>query len=61
MKRITARKAERHAGRRGRSHGNDRPLELERGWHELEAQHESLRSDMMSLAAMLGTSSRPRY
>ena len=60
MKRTTARKAERHGGRRGRGR-EDQPLELARGWNELEAQHERLRSDMMSLAAMLGPIARPRY
>lgn len=56
MKRHTLKKA--HKGTR---RAEDRPLEFDRGWHELEAQHERLKSDMMSLAAMLGVNSRERF
>ena len=40
------------AGRKGKTDG--RPVELDRGWHELEQQHDRLKSDWMSLAAQLG-------
>jgi hypothetical protein len=30
------------------------PLEFDRGWDELEAQHANLKSDWSSLAAQLG-------
>ena len=39
---------------------NDQPLELDRGWQELEAQHDRLKTDWMSLAAQLGVVSRGR-
>lgn len=35
-----------------------RPLEFDRGWHELEAQHDRIKSDWMSLAAQLGISGK---
>ena len=38
----------------GRKTKGERPVELDRGWHELEQQHDRLKSDWMSLAAMLG-------
>ena len=41
----------RMTGRKGR---NDKPLELDRGWQELESQHERIKSDWTSLAAQLG-------
>lgn len=34
----------------------DRPLELDRSWHELEAQHDRIKTDWGSLAAQLGVS-----
>lgn len=44
-------------GRRGRA---DKPLELERGWQELEHQHDRMKSDWMSLAAQLGIGGREK-
>jgi hypothetical protein len=38
----------------GRRTRDDRAAELDRGWHELEAQHDRLKSDWMSLAVQLG-------
>lgn len=35
----------------------ERPLELDRSWHELEAQHDRIKTDWASLAAQLGVSS----
>lgn len=32
----------------------ERPLELDRSWHELEAQHDRIKTDWSSLAAQLG-------
>ena len=43
------------AGRRSR---DDSPVEFERGWQELEAQHDRLKTDWGSLAAMLGVGSK---
>lgn len=34
----------------------ERPLELDRSWHELEAQHDKIKMDWGSLAAQLGIS-----
>ena len=39
----------------------ERPLEMERGWQELEAQHDRLKTDWSSLAAQLGIGSRERF
>ena len=39
----------------GRKPKSERPVELDRGWHELEQQHDRLKSDWMSLAAMIGS------
>jgi hypothetical protein len=33
----------------------DRPVEFERGWHELEARHDKLKMDWAGLAALIGT------
>ncbi|OGS42476.1 MAG: hypothetical protein A2506_08465 [Elusimicrobia bacterium RIFOXYD12_FULL_66_9] len=44
-------------GRKGR---NDRPLELDRGWQELEHQHDRIKSDWSSLAAQLGIGGRDK-
>jgi len=41
-------------GRDGRSADGDR------GWHELEAQHDRLKSDWMSLAVQLGVGGGPK-
>lgn len=57
MKRQTHKKA----GPRGKSGprktkaGDENlPLEFDRGWQELEAQHDRIKSDWMSLAAQMG-------
>lgn len=36
-------------------------MEFDRGWHELEAQHDRLKTDWSSLAAQLGISSKGRF
>lgn len=33
---------------------DDRPMEFDRSWQELEAQHDRIKSDWMSLAAQIG-------
>ena len=38
----------------GRKAKGEKPLEFDRGWNELEAQHDRLKSDWMSLAVQLG-------
>jgi hypothetical protein len=38
----------------GRRTRDDRTADHDRGWHELEAQHDRLKSDWMSLAVQLG-------
>jgi hypothetical protein len=53
MKKSTKTMA-RHKGTGRRSKHDSRPLELDRGWHELEQQHDRLKSDWSSLAAQLG-------
>ena len=44
----------------GRKAKNDKPLELDRGWQELEQQHDRLKSDWTSLAAQLGIGGRDK-
>lgn len=51
MKKISAKTSARPRGRKSK---DDKPLELDRGWHELEAQADRLKTDWMSLAAQLG-------
>lgn len=41
----------------GRKHGKERPVEFDRGWHELEAQHDRIKMDWSSLAAQLNIGS----
>lgn len=41
----------------GRKNGKERPLEFDRGWHELEAQHDRIKMDWSSLAAQLNIGS----
>lgn len=53
MKKLTTKKS-----RKGGRH--DRPLELDRGWQELEAQHDRIKTDWMSLAAQLGIGARAK-
>lgn len=47
----TSLKPARHKGRKSKG---SKPLEFDRGWNELEAQHDRLKSDWMSLAVQLG-------
>lgn len=35
----------------------ERPVEFDRGWHELEAQHDRIKMDWSSLAAQLNIGS----
>jgi hypothetical protein len=53
MKKISAKTSARpkSSGRKGKY---DKPLELDRGWGELEAQADRLKSDWMSLSVQLG-------
>ncbi|MBI4377429.1 MAG: hypothetical protein HY549_13400 [Elusimicrobia bacterium] len=41
------------AGRKTKAE-RGRPMELDPNWHELEAQHDRIKHDWASLAAMLG-------
>ena len=45
------------SGRKGK---DDQPLELDRGWQELEQQHDRLKSDWTSLAAQFGGGGREK-
>ena len=51
MKKTLA-KSTRHKGSRKAKGG--KALEFEQGWNELEAQHDRLKTDWMSLAVQLG-------
>ncbi|MDE2489525.1 MAG: hypothetical protein KGM24_01670 [Elusimicrobia bacterium] len=51
MKKLASKSARPRAGRKSK---DDKPLEFDRGWHELEAQADRLKSDWSSLAAQLG-------
>lgn len=53
MKKISAKTAARPKGS-GRKAKDDKPMEFDRGWGELEAQADRLKSDWMSLAVQLG-------
>lgn len=53
MKKISAKTGVRSRGS-GRKSKYEKPLELDRGWNELEAQADRLKSDWMSLAVQLG-------
>lgn len=44
--------------KKARKSRDPHPLEFERGWQELEAQHDRLKTDWMALAAQLGVSKR---
>lgn len=52
MKKTLA-KSPRHKGSSRKVKGG-RPVEFDRGWNELEAQHDRLKTDWMSLAVQLG-------
>lgn len=65
MKRQTPKKSDsrgKGASRKGKG-GDDIPLEFDRGWQELEAQHDRVKMDFTSLAAQLGigTKSKSAY
>jgi hypothetical protein len=45
------------SGRRARG---ERTADGDRGWHELEAQHDRLKTDWMSLAVQLGVGGGPK-
>ncbi|MBI3565779.1 MAG: hypothetical protein HY079_11325 [Elusimicrobia bacterium] len=53
MKKISAK-----AGARSKGHGrkakSERPMELDRGWQDLEVQADRLKFDWMSLSVQLG-------
>ncbi|MEK7388616.1 MAG: hypothetical protein AAB036_02840 [Elusimicrobiota bacterium] len=51
MKKISSRSRSKVSPRKAKGR---RPLELDRSWNELEAQHDRLKSDWMSLAVQLG-------
>jgi hypothetical protein len=53
MKKLSTKTSPRpkSSGRKGK---NDKALEFERGWNELEAQADRLKSDWMSLSVQLG-------
>lgn len=53
MKKISAKHGAR-SRTAGRKTKGGRPLELDRGWNELEVQADRLKSDWMSLAVQLG-------
>lgn len=53
MKKATTKKPTAKAPKKQRG---DRPLELDKSWHELEAQHDKIKMDWGSLAAQLGIS-----
>ncbi len=53
MKKALAKPARRHKGSSRKAKGV-KALEFEQGWGELEAQHDRLKSDWMSLAVQLG-------
>jgi hypothetical protein len=53
MKKLSTKTSLRSKGS-GRKAKGDRGLELDRGWHELEAQADRLKSDWMSLSVQLG-------
>lgn len=53
MKKTLAKSARHHKGSTRKSKGG-KALEFDRGWNELEAQHDRLKTDWMSLAVQLG-------
>jgi hypothetical protein len=55
MRKLTAKHSRKSASRRTKA---DKPLEFDRGWHELEAQADRLKYDWGSLAAQLGIGDR---
>lgn len=53
MKKTMAKSARHHKGSTKKVRGG-KSAEFDRGWHELEAQHDRLKTDWMSLAVQLG-------
>ncbi|MBI4062231.1 MAG: hypothetical protein HY403_12480 [Elusimicrobia bacterium] len=53
MKKTPAKPARSHKDSSRRTK-DGRAIEFDRGWNELEAQHDRLKSDWMSLAVQLG-------
>ncbi len=53
MKKTLMRSARHHKGS-SRKMKDGKAVEFERGWNELEAQHDRLKSDWTSLAIQLG-------
>ena len=53
MKKTLAKSARLHKGSARKAKGG-KSLELEQGWNELEAQHDRLKTDWMSLSVQLG-------
>ncbi len=60
MKKTAAKKKTPKRSKSGSSGkpSNDKPLEFDRGWHELEAQYDRQKMDFSSLAAQLGVGSK---
>ncbi len=60
MKKTTAKKKTAKRAKAGRNGGSaeDKPLEFDRGWQELEAQYDRQKMDFSSLAAQLGVDSK---
>ena len=54
MKKISSKSTSRKSGRKAKG---GKSLEIDTGWHELEAQADRLKSDWMSLAVQLGIGS----
>lgn len=53
MKKLSAKAGGRPKGH-GRKAKGERPMELDRGWNELEVQADRLKFDWMSLSVQLG-------
>ncbi len=53
MKKTLAKSARHHKSSPRKSKGG-KALEFDRGWNELEAQHDRLKTDWMSLSVQLG-------
>lgn len=60
MKRDTMKKTDSRikGARKARQH--ERPLELDRSWQDLEAQHDRIKFDWMSLAAQISFGDKPK-
>lgn len=57
MKKASAKASARGKGHSRKAKG-ERPVELERGWQDLEVQADRLKYDWMSLSVQLGISDR---